>query len=98
MATEVQLGTPARCRTCKAAIVFARTLGGRVGPFEKREDGDHVIDKDGLATKYVAPTPQLALLGEAKATTPIGAPRYTSHFSSCPDANEHRKLGPRSHT
>lgn len=91
MSTEVELGRSARCRTCRATIVFARTLGGKVCPFERRDDGPMVI-VDGIAQAYVAPSPQLQLLGNARPATPAGTPRYVSHFASCPDANEHRKI------
>lgn len=71
----------ATCSTCGAAIVWAKTLAnGKPAPFDAAPvpDGGFTIE-DGVAI------PVGLLTGE-------NAPRYVTHFATCPDADKHRRL------
>lgn len=71
---------PGHCRSCGASIVFASTTGGKVGPFQPDQRGEWAI-AGGIATHAGG---QLELLATAV------APRYTSHFATCPQADQWR--------
>lgn len=66
------------CRTCKAAIIWVKTEKGKKMPLDATptEAGMFFLDEeDGIA-----------LYGRGKQAT-----GYTSHFATCPQANQHRK-------
>lgn len=70
-----------RCKSCGAAIVWARTIGGKRMPVdaEPSAGGSVVLHGDGTCT--VVP-----LSGK-----PDGVSLHKSHFATCPNAEEHRK-------
>lgn len=76
------VGKPVKCRSCKAAIVFAETLGGKLAPFQLDEGGNYTME-NGVAKFIGKPDAQLQL-GE------LAPVRYSSHFSSCKDAAKWR--------
>jgi hypothetical protein len=72
---------PAKCRSCKAPIVWATfSTTGKRAPFdaEPTEEGEYAISAVG---------------GEPVAVFAPENPdaRYVSHFATCPDAKKHRK-------
>jgi hypothetical protein len=80
---HIGIGPPTTCRSCKAPIVFARmATSGKLSPFERDADGEWVI-ANGEASHQ----------GKAPAFQPEGntIPRWTSHFSRCPNAKSWRK-------
>jgi hypothetical protein len=85
------IGAPAKCRSCKAPIVFAyHPTSGKNHPFEEDPAGVWVIE-NGTAKHVGKPEVQLELGAPAAAT----AQRFTSHFSTCPNAAEWRGRGRR---
>lgn len=81
---------PSRCRSCMASIVFAGTLGGKIAPFERDDDGEWTINGN-LARQVGKPGAQLEL-GAVTTGSPL---RFTSHFARCPDAGTWRNSNPR---
>lgn len=76
----------ARCKSCAAPIVWARTRSGKSIP----------LDRDPVAHGNITivdqgPPPLVAVgqleLGDVAQSTF----RYQSHFSTCPDAGAHRR-------
>ena len=65
------------CRSCGAPVIWVKTKAGKNTPLdaEPRSDGNLEI-VDGVAL------PALPL---------VEGPRYTNHFSRCPQAKEWRK-------
>lgn len=89
MASEPKLargvGTPTRCRSCKAEIVFAVVYTtGKAKPFEKDHAGEWVFE-NGLAKHVGKVDPQADLFATDKPQ------RYTSHFANCPQADQWRQ-------
>lgn len=75
-----------RCQTCGARIVWAVTGNNKRMPIDAspREDGDLWLDMvDDRASVPVARRVDLY--------TAADAPRYVSHFATCPDADQHRR-------
>ena len=64
-----------RCRSCNAEVVWARTKAGKLNPMQLDARGTWVI-VDGTAR-----TMELGDTG----------PYYSSHFATCPQANDWRK-------
>jgi len=65
------------CRSCGAAITWAKTTRGENIPLNPMPVvGGNIELKDGVA-RVVQPHPAVKL--------------YTSHFANCPSANAHRK-------
>ena len=75
----------ALCRTCRAPIWWGVTLKDRSMPFnpEPTEDGEWVIDGK---TDNGAPR----VRRHEPLTDPEDTKRYTPHWATCPDADEHR--------
>jgi hypothetical protein len=78
------LGSPTTCRSCGAAIVFAKPLIGKRGPYEADNNGAWILE-NGVAKHVGAPTPIEALTSKVQ--------RYTSHFAKCPQAAQWRNRG-----
>lgn len=78
-------GQTTRCRSCKAPIVWAYTLGGKRAPFERDDQGEYVIEHG--SARHVGPAPQQLELGAPAEPPP---PRFKSHFASCPDGDKWR--------
>lgn len=72
------------CSSCGARIFWAHTIAGKAMPIDADpvDTGNVLIDPDGKAIVLGKPQHTPNLLGEN---------RYTSHFATCPDANQHRK-------
>lgn len=74
----------ARCRTCRAPIIWASSYGGARIPMDADPNaGKFALHMDEHGTVHADMT-------EAPAS---GEPRYTSHFATCPDAEQHRRRG-----
>lgn len=84
------------CKSCDAPIRWA-VFDGKPGAFpldpEPTVHGNIcVVDWRPVTNTRAIPTPVCAIkLGRP----PITAYRYTSHFATCPAANEHRRREPR---
>jgi hypothetical protein len=84
------------CRSCGAKVIWARTAtSGKPMPVDAEPvDGGNV-----LLSQVVAGvgTPTATVVGNTVQPSIFGddGPRYVSHFSTCPRADEHRT--PRSH-
>lgn len=73
------------CRSCGAPIIWARTPSGRTIPIDRQptDDGNVRVTYDGhKAHAQVVGKPDLFTADE---------PRHTSHFATCPNADQHRK-------
>ena len=82
------------CRSCGAAILWAKLIDTRPGKTSKPHPFDPEPNPKGYYYLY-APGGDVAKLearyvqrGEA---WPEGAKRRVSHFATCPDAEEHRR-------
>lgn len=78
------VGRPATCRSCGAAIVWCKTANGKTMPVDAEPaDSGNVRVADGIAT----------VLGalEVHAARAAGEALRLSHFASCPQAAEHRR-------
>jgi hypothetical protein len=72
------------CKSCGAEIVWAKTIKGRPIPLDPAPSprGNIVIGEAGIALVYNAPAGIAPRFEDA--------PRYLSHFATCPDADLHR--------
>lgn len=78
-ATQIPHEAHGRCRSCGAAILWARTLRGRPIPLDAEESFEgggtmlFTVDAQGVARRSITGTGR------------------RSHFSSCPDADRWRR-------
>ncbi len=80
------IGKPTNCRSCKKAIVFAfHEATKKNAPFEEDPAGVWTIE-NGTAKHVGSADPAQLELG-----APRPATRYTSHFSTCPQAPNWRR-------
>lgn len=91
MVDEKQPGT--KCRSCGSEIVWTRTSLGRLMPMDvsPREDGQFYLFRrpDHVVCLHVGSEDRLASIAKER-----GDKRYSSHFSTCPDADQHRRSKP----
>lgn len=81
------VGEPTACRSCGRAIVFAvHGTTGKLHPFESDDAKGVWVIENGTARHVGTPEPQL----ELGASASDRAPRFTSHFATCPDAQQWR--------
>ena len=81
------------CKSCRAIVVWSVTLAGKRMPL------DHAPSPDGRFFVFVPDDPreplQCANVSErserAEEARYTDRPRYTSHFATCPNAEEHRR-------
>jgi hypothetical protein len=76
------------CRSCRAPIVWARTVNGKRMPVDRdpTPDGNLVLAVPGVddTEPYVTVVdPDQPMLDDP--------PRYRSHYATCPDADRWRK-------
>lgn len=80
------------CRSCGAPVVWARTTDGKPMPLNAVPDpaGNVAAHRDPTAVSAYggALVARVLKAGEEPAPWEV---RGTSHFSSCPNADEHRK-------
>jgi hypothetical protein len=79
------------CRSCGAAITWARTTTGKRMPVDAHPvDGGNVLLHPPL-TRGDEPT--ATVVGKRVQPSIFGddSPRYTSHFATCKFADQHRK-------
>jgi hypothetical protein len=70
-----------RCRSCRKPIAWARTEAGKNMPLDPVPDmRGNVIFVEGFAHVFSTAT-----------EPPAEVPRYVSHFTTCPNADEHRR-------
>jgi len=74
-----------KCRSCGAAIRWARTVAGKLMPVDAAPsiDGNLQLIGDQLDS--------VVYLSTAKQAELFDVDRYTSHFATCPNAVIHRK-------
>lgn len=95
MSVDDLLGSQARtekCRSCGAAIRWAHTANGRTMPIdaEPTPDGNVTYTGRPVTNDRGVTRPGVRVEG----TAPLfddGEPRYTSHFATCPHADDWRK-------
>jgi hypothetical protein len=77
----------ATCRSCAAPILWAVTADRRSMPVNLEPDPDGNLD-----LLWVSPgmQPRVLVVDPAQPTLDDG-PRYTSHFATCPNADQHRR-------
>lgn len=81
------------CRTCGAKIVWIKTLAGKPMPCDA--EGVLVVEESEAREKYVLADGRVASARKAvpedrnDSTRTIG---YVSHFATCPQAAQHRKV------
>lgn len=80
------LHIPKACASCKSPIFWAQLPSGKSMPV----DAEPVPDGNVLLfhTSKGSIRAQVLRRGEA---APTGQPRRTSHFQTCPNANQHRR-------
>jgi hypothetical protein len=66
----------AKCRSCGAQIEWATTAAGKAIPLNPYPVNGGNLEFRGRMVHYVQPNQ---------------TPRFTSHFSDCPNASNHRK-------
>lgn len=84
MTTTPQLRRIDKCKSCSAAIVWAKTSAGKLIPIDAAPaaDGNIRLWKGPSTGEWLAlyrPKP------------PQGEPLYKSHFATCPDAQKFRR-------
>lgn len=75
-----------QCRSCGADMVWVVTRKGKRMPLDPKpsEEGRFVYDGDDADGK-----PKVAYLRDGQLKFHTGE-RYTSHFATCPNADQHR--------
>jgi hypothetical protein len=69
------------CRSCGAALIWAKTTAGRIIPV----DAEPVTDGKGNILLDGSGKVRMAIVGR------VGSGTHRAHFVSCPNANQHRK-------
>lgn len=71
----------AKCRSCGAAIIWAKTEAGKSAPFdaEPAPDGNVILERTGTA--FVVPEEERSKFSNL----------HKNHFATCPNAKTHRK-------
>ena len=70
-----------KCRSCGAPMLWVTTAKGKAMPIDSEPCEDGNVDISTGRAVYV----------KAGETLP-GIPLYKSHFASCPNAKQHRKV------
>lgn len=80
----------ARCRTCRAPVVWAVLPSGRRIPLDPEPDpaGRVRLEAIGPGTDRAA---VVLNTGDAEDARAAGEALYTSHFATCPQADQHRR-------
>lgn len=76
----------ARCRSCNRPVYWAKTRGGKSMPVDAAPAPDGNIF---LSVSKATGALSAIAIGPGTARPP-GRNRYTSHFATCPNADEHR--------
>lgn len=81
-----------KCRSCNAEIRWAKTPAGKAMPVDEKPSAT------GNVCLIERPTGPVAVYLNAEGKAPLPelqpsaeAPRYLSHFATCPNAGLHRK-------
>lgn len=88
----VLAGPRGACRSCGAVIVWTFTPKGRRMPL----DPESVSDGNVIVTGHIQGgkdhgTPTVTVLRAGELPLQPGEPLYVSHFSTCPQAAQHRR-------
>lgn len=79
---------PSRCRSCDAAILWVTTMPkGKSMPIdaEPSDNGKFIVNFRPAENKLLA-----VHVNSCDAEAKQGRNRYSSHFETCPNANQHR--------
>ncbi len=81
----------ARCRSCGAPIIWARTEAGKPMPVDADpiDGGNVLLVATGTATPIARSHPAVDPRIDGLAVE--AAPRHTSHFATCPQAGKWRR-------
>jgi hypothetical protein len=72
-----------QCKSCYARIIWARTEKGVATPVDEKPTANgHLV----LEIEDPRDAPIARRVGRK-----TGVPRYTTHFATCPNANDHRR-------
>ncbi|HSS11799.1 MAG TPA: hypothetical protein VLL25_18065 [Acidimicrobiales bacterium] len=77
----------AKCRSCRARIVWAVTENGKRIPLDEQTTSEGNLERTGQLDDGT-PIVRFLALHEAIPTHPD---RYVSHFASCPDSGKWRR-------
>lgn len=74
------------CSSCRASIIWAVTDNGKRMPLDVQVDlaGEFWLEAGATKGTTIAHAVRSVAM-------PPGAPRYRSHFATCPHAGQHRK-------
>lgn len=67
------------CRSCRAKIIWMKTVNGKNIPVDAPQDNDVFIDALDRAA------------GRALEGDIFDSKKHISHFATCPNSNQHRK-------
>lgn len=77
------------CRSCGAPIRWAVTVNGKRMPLDEQPDPDgNLVLSDPTPGAYA---PTVAFTTQNTLPLPDDPPRFTSHFATCPNADQHRR-------
>lgn len=79
------------CRSCGAAIRWAATVNGKRMPVDDQPTPDGTLILSDPTPGAYAPTVALFVAGQPSLFDEPDPPRFTSHFATCPNADQHRK-------
>lgn len=77
-----------QCRSCGADMVWVVTRKGKKMPLDPKPDPDGGFVYDGDTDDG---TPKVRFIPEGPGRALHEGDRYTSHFSTCPNADERRR-------
>lgn len=91
----------ARCRTCDARILWAKTTSGRLTPVDADSDvawDSPILDEHGTLrptgrseTGAYASVPIVEIVGRGQGSLDPDERRWRPHFATCPDADAWRR-------
>jgi hypothetical protein len=81
-----------RCRSCGAPIRWAVTVNGKRMPVDDQPTPDGTLVLSDPSPGAYAPTVAQYVEPEQSPLFEVpDPPRFTSHFATCPNADQHRK-------
>lgn len=88
---DSELTHVSECRSCKADIVWGvMERSGKRNPLDRAPDPDGRIIVEAWQATERGMAPVVRVLHDDELEL-VSGPRYTSHFATCPDAQQHRR-------